>query len=60
MGSEDRQGGKQFGALKEKQGVSLDAVNKLYLNDEHYQDNFSDLRQQLNDFKQLFMRWSFS
>jgi allograft inflammatory factor 1 len=53
----DHQGGKQFGALKKQQELSLDEVNKAYLADEDYQDEeeFPDFANQLEAYKKQFM-----
>jgi len=56
----DLQGGKQFAAVKKQQELTLDEVNKLYLDDESYVEQFPDLSLQLETFKKQFMTYDMS
>lgn len=53
------QGGKAFGQQKKQQEESLDEINKIYLEDEDYQDedDYPDLAAQLAEFKKQFMEY---
>jgi len=55
----NHQGGKAFGALKKEQELSLDEINKQYLEDEDYQDedDYPDLNGQLEGYKKQFMEF---
>ncbi|XP_064608832.1 allograft inflammatory factor 1-like [Liolophura sinensis] len=52
----DRQGGKQYGKLKHQQSITLDDINKEFLEDEDYKD-FEDLEERLNAYKDQFMEF---
>lgn len=49
------QGGKKFGEQRRAQEASLDEVNKLYVEDEAYLEEYPELPDMLQDFKQQFI-----
>ena len=55
----DYQGGKKYGELKKTQELSLDEINKIYLEDEDYQDEeeYPDFKKQLEAYKKQFMTY---
>ncbi|CAH1782926.1 unnamed protein product [Owenia fusiformis] len=55
----EHQGGKAFGALKAQQEANLDEINKIYLEDDDYQDedDYPDLAESLDKYKKQFMEF---
>ncbi|XP_057317354.1 allograft inflammatory factor 1-like [Hydractinia symbiolongicarpus] len=58
-GSKNYQGGKKYGELRKQQELSLDEVNKLYLEDDDYQDedDYPELKETLEKYKKQFMEY---
>lgn len=57
--SKNHQGGKAYGQLRKNQELSLDEINKLYFEDDDYQDedDYPDLKATLDKYKQQFMEF---
>ncbi|KAJ7383500.1 apoptosis-inducing factor [Desmophyllum pertusum] len=59
MTTQDHQGGKRFGALRQQQEGNLDEINKSYVasGDFDDEDDYPDLNERLDSYKKQFMEF---